>query len=281
MTVRIITKSIWSNPGNRGQRLRRTAYAIAWQFWKRSVRRPITLTLANGRQFISHPDCVVSSALVYSHFPEFHELQFLRRQLCGDDVVIDVGANVGHIGLLLSDLVDPASILAFEPTPITFRRLCENWQINGFPIEGLYQVALGGQEGSVSFPDLAHPSTMNARVTGDSAGNVSVAHVRLHLLDRYRELWKGRSLGLLKVDVEGYEADVFRGARQTLRNDRPRLIMFESLSGMSEPTVEAELREANYCLFQLDHQGCPSEGPVSNQNLFAAPAERFHQLISP
>ena len=211
MGIRIIAQSIWKNPGNRGQKLRRTAYAVGWQAWKRLVAKPRMLNLPNGRKFMAHPDCVVSSSLIYSRVPEFHEISFVRSVLEPSDVVIDIGANVGHIGLLLSDIVAPENLLEFEPTPITFSRLCENWSINGFPLDGLNQVAIGDHNGSVTFPDLSHPGTMNRQVSEGAPAEQRTADVILRCLDYYRERLKGKQIGLLKIDVEGNEASVFRG----------------------------------------------------------------------
>ena len=126
MSFRIVYGSIVNNPGNSGKYLSKAVKAVGWQLWKRTARKPKKIVLANGRKFVANPDCVVSSALIYADWPEYHELQLLRKYLHQDDFLLDVGANVGHLGLLLSDVVDPNRIVAFEPTPITFRRLNTN-----------------------------------------------------------------------------------------------------------------------------------------------------------
>ena len=112
MTIRLVTRSIWNNPGNRGKRLRKTVAAIMWQLRKRCRRSPYMLQLPNGLRFKLYPDCVVSSALVYADWPEYAELMFLRRMLRHDDVVLDVGAHTGHISFLLGDVVAPGNIFA-------------------------------------------------------------------------------------------------------------------------------------------------------------------------
>src|SRR5205823_15067838 len=117
MSFRLITKSIWANPGNRGKRLRKTLAALAWQCEKRTLKATRILTLPNNVRFKAYPDCVVSSALIYADWPEYHELMFLRRYLRASELVIDVGANVGHISLLLADVVGPRNVFALEPTP--------------------------------------------------------------------------------------------------------------------------------------------------------------------
>ena len=64
-----------------------------------------------------------------------------------------------------------------------------------------------------------------------------------------------------------------------LRNDRPQLIMFESLDGEVDTVVLAELNAADYRVFQLDVHGKPMLHVASNQNLFAAPNESIDKVM--
>ncbi|MEM8911830.1 MAG: FkbM family methyltransferase [Planctomycetota bacterium] len=279
MSVRLIAKSIWSNPGNRGQRLRRSAMALLWQVTKRVAPKPKIIRLTNGRQFIAHPDCVISSALIYSEWPEFHEFTFIRAQLQQDDVLIDVGANVGHVGLLLSDIVRPADIVAFEPTPVTFARLEQNWKLNGQELPKLYPHAVGDVENDVLIPNPTSPITVNKPIHDECEKSADLVAVRLMPLDAFRHHWSERKIGLVKIDVEGFEAGVFAGAADTLHFDRPRLIMFESLAGGVDPKIDEVLKEARYEVFQLNESGQPVFDRCDSQNLFAIPSERraeFH-----
>ena len=267
VSLRIISKSIWNNPGNRGQRLRKTFDAVGWQLYKRLVRRPKTVTLANGVRFRAYPDCVISSALHYADWPEFHELQFCRRHLRPGDWVVDVGANVGHFCLLLADVVGPERLICYEPTPVSWRRLKENFELNGWPVDRVYQAAVGRREGFLDFPDLEHPDTTNAAgLAGDAGRTVKVPLVAL---DSIVTQLRGGAVGLLKVDVEGYEPEVFAGARQFLACAQPRLVMFESLTGTPADEIVDAFREAGYTLFQLDANGSPDPDRLTAQNLFA------------
>src|SRR5207302_8222146 len=126
MSFRLIAKSVWGNPSNRGKRLGKSLRAVLWQLDKRLRARPRILQLPNGLLFKAYPDCTVSSGLIYAEWPEFWELKFLRQHLQAGDVIIDIGANVGHFSLLLADVTGPENIFAFEPTPVSFRRLVEN-----------------------------------------------------------------------------------------------------------------------------------------------------------
>lgn len=278
MSFRIIGRSIWRNPGNKGRRLRKVFAALSWQLYKRIVRRPKAMTLVNGTRFYAHSDCVVSSALHYADWPEYEELHFCRSRLRPEDIVLDVGANVGHLSLLLADVVKPENIYCFEPTPVTFRRLRDNWSLNGWGHEQLHHLALGAASGRMFIADEPHPITTNSVHTANGGpGDVTV---EVRPLDAMCSLWRGRSVGLLKVDVEGFEKEVFAGSRAVLTELRPRLIMFESLEGKIEPAIAEILRATRYQVFELDGQGRPDFVHLQGQNLFAVPEELVAGLQS-
>jgi len=271
MSFTIITKSVWSNPGNHGKRFRKTLQAVEWQFHKRTLRSPRLLLLPNGILFKAYSDCVLSSALVYADWPEYHELMFIRKQLCARDIVIDVGAYAGHISLLLADIVGHKNIFAFEPTPQTFQRLKENWQLNGWPLDNLYQVAVGAGAGKVFLKNDSHSTTMNS-VTNIASDDKSIEVMQVRL-DNHRSLWSQAPIGFLKIDVEGYELEVLKGSKEILEQARPRLIMFESLGGSLDRRISMYLKRHNYTVFQLDAYGQPDFSNDFAQNLFAIPRE--------
>lgn len=278
MSLILITKSVWSNPGNKGRRFCKLFDALKWQLYKRVIKRPKMIKLPNQTRFWAHPDCVISSALQYADWPEYHELQFCRRHLTKIQGVIDVGANVGHVSLLLADLVKPENIYCFEPTPVTFKRLQENWRLNGWSSEHLHQLALGATATKMFIPNTASPVSTNA--VQPSQRNPDDVAIEVRPLDAMIPLWRGLEIGLLKIDVEGSEKEVFAGGKTLLSELRPRLIMFESLDKQIEPSVAECLAAARYRIFQLDRDGRPYFGGTTAQNLFAVPEEGIEQAKS-
>ena len=265
---RIPLRSVWRNPGNRGQRGRRLIRALNWQLSKRLRPGPRTLHLANGAFFRAHSDCVVSSSLVYADWPEFHEIMFIRKTLEPGDAAIDIGANVGHILLAISDMIPPSELFAFEPTPVSFDRLRENWLLNRWPTDNLYQIAIGEAAGTMYIKNTSTPTTTNALETEQRECTIPV---RVAPLDSLIDLWRGLTIGLLKIDVEGFERAVFRGARIFFQTFCPKLVMFESLDRKLDPEIGDVLGAAGYRVFQLDAKGKPEFGIAEAQNLFAAP----------
>ena len=120
---RYLLKSIWHEESNRKQRVKRWVLFFAWQVWKRIVRAPIIVTLFNGLQFRAYPDCQSSSAVMYTRIPDSHDILYLRAHVW-EGTLIDVGANLGLVTLLVADRVQHA--LLFEPNPIAAPRAREN-----------------------------------------------------------------------------------------------------------------------------------------------------------
>ena len=266
MSIKQVFKSIYLNPGNKNKKIIKTFNALNWQLRKRILKSRKIIKLPNGVLFNAYHDCVISSALIYSEWPEYNELMFLRSNLNYGDIIIDVGANVGHVSLLLADIVGINNIIAFEPTPVSFKRLVENWNLNSFPTDGLYQNAVGDRRKTVFIKNSYSPFTTNKISNMKNYNDIEVDQVNL---DGYCSHFKTKEIGLLKIDVEGYELNVFKGAREFLTYCHPKIIMFESLEGSIDKEIEQILNESGYLIFQLDGNGLKDFSRLTAQNIFA------------
>jgi len=132
---------------------------------------------------------------------------FLRKNLNKNEAIIDVGANVGHFSLLLVDIVGENNVIAFEPTPISYKRLTENWCLNGFNTNELFQKAIGSYDGSVYIENTTSPVTTNT-IEYDSYKDQMIK-VPLKKLDNIRNVSNSKRVGLLKIDVRVKRAMLF------------------------------------------------------------------------
>lgn len=166
--------------------------------------------------------------------PEFK----LLRRLCKDlqpGTIIDVGANMG-LYVLLARSITSAPIVAFEPVPFLFDLMRRNIQHNQFKNVDARRQACGAQSGEIQL--AAH---MNAAIipsskelnTPHSSGVINddalaaktedrLAKASLVTLD---ETLGEQTISLIKIDCEGYELEVLRGARTILERDRPKLFI--------------------------------------------------------
>ncbi|HEY8527402.1 MAG TPA: FkbM family methyltransferase [Acidimicrobiales bacterium] len=214
-------RRIWTNPENRGRRLRRTAGWVGWQAWERVVRRPWTVPFHGGLRMVCHPHDQVTSLVIYCGLYDPEEMRFLLDWLRPGDTFVDVGANVAPYSLL-STLVPDTRAVAFEPGSLARRRARANIDLNGLGdrIE-LVPLAVSDATGTARLSD--GESATNALVGNDYPGPVEeVATVTLDGFDAGGRL--GR-VGLIKIDVEGLEPAVLDGARALIDRDRPALVV--------------------------------------------------------
>jgi FkbM family methyltransferase len=156
--------------------------------------------------------------LMFFHSSRWHgaqDLRLLRCLLRCGDTVVDVGANVGsHAIPLARTLGASTQVHAFEPHPRVFAYLQANAALNRLTNLRLYNLALGDCEGEVAFTDV-RSDDLN-RVAIHSTGALTVPMKPLDCI----ETLVNEPITLLKIDVEGYELFVLRGAEATLARTR-------------------------------------------------------------
>jgi FkbM family methyltransferase len=137
------------------------------------------------------------------------DVGFFRAYLRPGDTCIDAGANVGLLTLTASELVgDEGCVIAVEAHPRTYRYLRENLKLNRCTNVRACHAALAAAPGTLLFSeeaedDIRHvvPSGPGLRVPAVTLDSLTAAIDTVHLL---------------KLDVEGYECEVLRGADRTL-----------------------------------------------------------------
>lgn len=160
---------------------------------------------------------------------EPHILELLRSQSPppGGAIALDVGANLGWYSVVLDRLHGgTVEIFAFEPDPLNFGLLQENLALNRASSVRPFALALSdrrGESGLHRYRDI-NLGRHSLEDLPDSGAATPVPTERLDafLTDQQRQ---DRPVELLKVDVEGHEPAVIRGAEATLR--RTRLLVLE------------------------------------------------------
>ena len=174
----------------------------------------------------------------------------LLSELESDDVVYDIGANVGTYTCFLSDRLQPNQVVAFEPHPSNLVSLRSNLDLNNTDavvIERALSDTNGTAELMVASQDMGEGKHSLAM---DSDGeNIKV---ELATGDKLIENGEIPAPTVLKIDVEGAEYQVLQGLEQTLKSDLCRLIYVEihpkhlNDYDTSPKDVEKLLKNKNY-----------------------------------
>ena len=206
------------------------------------------------------------------HEPELTRV--FRRFIKPGDTVFDVGANLGLHTLTFSRLA--REVVAFEPNPAVVGNLRET--IAQIPNATLLECCLSDAEGATEFfvPEWDHMLGSIANWTGQPTRTLMV---RCHTLDSLVADGSVRRPDVLKVDVEGAELLVFRGADRLLRDPgAARYIVFEELNeasrrlGIADGAAADYLRAGGYALYLITRDSLvplPEHRPTAS-NILAA-----------
>lgn len=133
--------------------------------------------------------------------------------------IIDVGAFIGDSALILSPLTS-SLLYAFEATSKYFNLLQKTIQLNNIKNIVPVHVALGAECGLINI-NIASSSSTVLTPNIEPEGNEEVEMITLDSFVEHNRL----EVGLIKVDIEGFEREFLKGAEKTIRSQRPTLII--------------------------------------------------------
>jgi FkbM family methyltransferase len=204
-------------------------YGTAFQLFKRMTNNVISKEIFNGKKIYLYPKCNVSTMFAYTEIPDQREVMSLRELAESEDlksmVFIDIGANIGSYSVSMMDVCK--EVIAFEPHPYTANRCKMNYLLNNVSEKKVYQLALSNEIGRMYFSDYGNSSTVN-HISNDKNG----IEVEVTTLDSFvvKNKLSKKEKYILKVDVEGFERQVFEGGKEFLVNYDVKGIIFECFS---------------------------------------------------
>lgn len=177
----------------------------------------------------------------------------LKRIMQGQPIqtIVDAGANIGQTSLFLRRHFPKADLWAFEPFTPAFKTLTELSQ--PFPRIHPLAYALGETEQTLQRP-VRENSELNTLIDSDCRADETILGletIEVKRLDQVAEAHQWEGIDLLKMDVQGYELPLLKGAEQLLSQGRIKAIY-------SEISFEAENAECAY--FETINQFLESRG---------------------
>jgi len=205
----------------------------------------LKLQLSWGSSLLANPQQTIGRSLATFGLYDLALSEVIFRLVRPGDFVIDGGANVGYTSRLMLDcLQGQGNLISFEPLPELFDVLRKN--VGGDPIADVRQVAISSTNGEAML-SLPESFAGNDGVASLEAVGGRQYKIRTVALD---SIGISRKVRLLKLDVEGHELSVLKGAEGLLRDDRIEYIVYEGLPG-SKDEVTDHLRSRGLHVFKL------------------------------
>ena len=204
----------------------------------------ICVDFPNGTRLKFSPRMKGAAHYISPRLCEFEEMAFVMHFLRDQDLFIDVGANVGVYTVLASGVAH-ARTLAFEANPTTFKALQSNLELNALqPKAQAVNTALARAEGTLEITDELGTENFISR---DGASR-RTRTVKATTLD---QALSGQVPALIKIDVEGFETEVFAGATYTLTADGLKAMIVERSNngaryGFDETVLHDGIRAAGF-----------------------------------
>jgi len=171
-----------------------------------------------------------------------NELDVISPYLAPGDIVIDVGANLGFMSALFSKLTGPEGrVHSFEPSPVVYAKLLEVIGANRLSNVSPYNLGCGTQEQTLSL--YHHRSSGNASMRPDASVDRSTQEhqtVKIIKLDDFLGPKLAR-LNFIKIDTEGFEDEVLRGAVELLQRFKPTIYIELSTQYLASSQASVQL----------------------------------------
>jgi FkbM family methyltransferase len=241
-----IIKSIWKHPLNKHQKFLAILNFLKYNIAKLLIKKKeIIVPWIADSKFIIGINEIQLRWNIYWGIVEYEDMIFTINLLNKENLFIDVGANVGIYTILASKVVGARSI-AFEPCQKTFERFKDQISINRIDhLVTVHQNAVGSKSGNVHISNYGDTRNVLNEILKVNEGNQESIEVKMTTLDD--EIKNENRNYVIKIDVEGYEFEVIRGAKNILSSKKLIALIVEN-NDMSKKYDYSRLQMHEYLL---------------------------------
>lgn len=194
---------------------------------------------------------------------EENTVRWFRESLRPGMVVLDIGAHVGQYSLIAAAAVGQSGrVHSFEPNPVSYRRLCANLDMNSFRNVAAHQLAVSDTAGEATLfvPDHDNLGEATLQAGSGDGRQVKVGCVTIDQWAQSADLGPQARIDLMKIDVQGLEGKVLKGAQEVLARFRPTIVCefeerFLRSMGTSSVDLKGTLVRMGYSIHRLDASG--------------------------
>lgn len=276
---------LWRFPRKSREDRRRS---ILTRFYRWMPYAPVPIKLQFNSWWLAQYE--YSTDMILNSGYENAETAFVQRILRREMTVLDIGANRGYYTMLASKKVGKGGrVMAFEPSPRDRRFLKANLLMNRCKNVIVEPIALGSESGEADLHIVQGYSTgCHCLRRPDTMHRVERVRVKVRTLDGYMEANGIQQADFVKMDIEGGELEVLKGATKLLtRQPRPVILceLFEKRTrpwGYPASDIVQHLEKLGFRWFDLFEDGrlgsMPDKGFAEDGNYVAVPEEQLCSL---
>jgi len=198
----------------------------------------------------------------YNSFRELEFLETIKTIVPSGSVCIDIGANVGSHTVFLASEIGARKVFSFEPIPMVFDVLKHNITVNNITDKVIaYNIAISSKNKNLkcisklpdyhgsywlwySEEDYKHPYDRGYKVHKGCDGSAYTNEIKSDKLDSVMKNENFDEIDFIKIDVEGMEFEVLKGARELIETHKPVLQIEVAID--NNENISKFLSEFNY-----------------------------------
>lgn len=196
--------------------------------YKRIVfgKKEIMLNVLGNKMLLPVADEGLTKDLIIEGIRERNSVRAFFKEYKPGMNTIDLGANLGYYLLMEAKIAQKGKgkIYAVEPNPFTFHYLKKNVKLNGYNNIKLMNLGISDKKGKLPFYMSKSWNCSRFDKGSDDSDIIKVQQIKVDTLDN---LFKGKKIDFIRMDVEGYELNILKGAKELIKNNPGIAIFFE------------------------------------------------------
>jgi FkbM family methyltransferase len=222
------------------------------------------VNVEGNKLYLRPEDRTITPILIANETFEKCETYLCKQHIKPGMTVIDIGANIGYFTLLFAKLVgDKGKVISFEPEPGNFLFLEKNIASNNFICANAHNLALSDKTATMDLyvGEISQTTSSFIKENILYEENVDRVSVKTVTLDEFLEVQHIKNVDFVKIDVQGFEETVFRGAEKLLSSSSLSIIMEFWPYGLQKAGTDVDtflktIEQFGFSFYVLDEKNC-------------------------